>query len=173
MTAAPTPEFSRPADRRHLKAGPVRLEANEAERSALAQRFGIVAVGRLVASIDCVADGEVVNASGTIEADIVQLCAISGDELPQSIREEITLRFVPEREITDEEIELEEDDLDETPYSGTSFDLGEAVAQSLALAIDPYATGPDAQHVREEHGLAEKTADGPLQDALAKALGKS
>lgn len=165
---APAPEFSRMVDRRQLKADAVVLEANEAERAALAQRFGIVAVHMLVATITLQLDGEAVAATGTLAADIVQSCAISGDELPVSIREDLSLRFVPEQKIEAEEIELEEEDLDEIPYTGTSFDLGEAVAQSLALAIDPYLTGPNADDVRAEVGLAEKGPSGPLQEALAK-----
>ena len=41
----------------------------------------------------------------------------------------------------DEEVELEADDCDEIEFDGTQFDLGEALAQSLALAIDPFLTG--------------------------------
>ncbi len=164
----PAPEFSRMVDIRGITAEPVQLAATAEECAALAERFAIVAVNSLSASIALVTKGERVEASGTLDADIVQTCAISGDELAVTIAENLSLTFVPEREITEEEIELEEEDLDEIPYSGTSFDLGEAVAQSLALAIDPYLTGPDADRVREEHDLAEKGPQGPLQEALAK-----
>lgn len=165
---APAPEFSRMVDRRMLKAEPMALEANEAERAALAVRFGIVSVQSLTAKIALQLDGEAVAAKGSLAAKIMQSCAISGDDLPVSIKEELTLRFVPERPIESEEIELEEEDLDEIAYTGTAFDLGEAVAQSLALAIDPYLTGPNADAVREEVGLAEKGPSGPLQEALAR-----
>jgi len=95
-------------------------------------------------------------------ADIVQTCAVTGDDLPVAIEEPLALRFVPEAPVTDEEIELEEEELDEIPYTGSSFDLGEAVAQSLALAIDPFATGPDADRVRKEKGLLDEGASGPF-----------
>jgi uncharacterized metal-binding protein YceD (DUF177 family) len=97
-----------------------------------------------------------------LSAEIVQTCAVSGDDLPATIAEAISLRFVPETAVEEEEVELEEEDLDEIPYAGTAFDLGEAVAQSLALAIDPYATGPDAERVRQEKGLAGEAASGPF-----------
>ena len=97
-----------------------------------------------------------------MRAEIVQTCAVSGDDLPVTIEEPFTLRFVPEAPVTEEEIELEEEDLDEIPYAGTAFDLGEAVAQSLALAIDPFATGPDANRVRAEKGLLDEAAAGPF-----------
>jgi uncharacterized metal-binding protein YceD (DUF177 family) len=156
------PEFSRPVDRRHLKAAPLRLVADEAERRALARRFSLIAIHRLEAEVSLEADGEAVDAEGTLSADIVQTCAVSGEDLPVTIDEPLALRFVREAPVTEEELELEEEQLDEIPYAGTSFDLGEAVAQSLALAIDPFATGPDADRVRKEKGLLDEAAAGPF-----------
>jgi uncharacterized metal-binding protein YceD (DUF177 family) len=149
-------------DRRGLTAAPLDLVADEAEREALARRFGLVAIDRLQASVTLEADGEIVTGEGTLSAEIVQSCAVSGDDLPVTIAEPLDLRFVPEAPVEQEEVELAEEELDEIPYSGTAFDLGEAVAQSLALAIDPYATGPDADAVREEVGLAEESPSGPF-----------
>ena len=156
------PEFSRPVDLRGITDEPVRIEADEAERTALVRRFDLVAIDRLEAAVTFEVDGANVDAAGTSEANGVQSCAVSGDDLPVAIREPLVLRFVPEVPILEEEIELEEEDLDEIPYSGTTFDLGEAVAQSLALAIDPFATGPDADRVRKEKGLAGEAASGPF-----------
>ena len=155
-------EFSRPFDRRGITAEPVRLTANDAECAALAARFEIPAVKRLEAVLDVIAEGEIVHARGRLTADIVQTCAVSGDDLPTRIDEKITLRFVrPRTYQPDEEIELAEDELDEIEYEGTGFDLGEAVAQSLALAIDPFAVGPDAERVRTEV-LAAQEPSGPF-----------
>lgn len=166
------PEFSYPVAVRQVDARTHRLEAGDAERAALAQRFGLVAVRRLVADIVLERNGTDVEAKGTLEAEIVQSCAVTGDDLPVSIREKLAFRFVPEaREAApDEEIELEADELDEIPYAGEFFDLGEAVAQSLALAIDPYATGPNADAARQEAGLLDEEDAGPF--AALKALKK-
>ena len=92
----------------------------------------------------------------------MQSCAISGEDLPVAIDEPVELRFVPEETPNAEEVELEESELDEIPYDGRLFDLGEAVAQSLALAIDPYAVGPEAERTRKEAGLADEAASGPF-----------
>jgi uncharacterized metal-binding protein YceD (DUF177 family) len=162
------PEFSRPVDRRQLKARPVELVADEAEREALAKRFSLVAIDRLEASVLLWDDGDAVVADGTLSADVVQSCAVSGDDLPVGIEERLDLRFVPERPGSEEEVELAGADLDEIPFAGDTFDLGEAVAQSLALAIDPYATGPDADRVRREKGLADEDSSGPF--AALRAL---
>ena len=161
------PEFSRPFDRRGITAQPVRLVASEAECAALAVRFAIPTVMRLEAALDVYAEGEVIHARGRMQADIVQTCAVSGDDLPMRIDDVITLRFVhPRAYQPDEEVELAEEELDEIEYEGTSFDLGEAVAQSLALAIDPFAVGPEAERVRAEV-LAAQEPSGPFA-ALAK-----
>lgn len=170
-----TPEFSRMIDRRGLTAEPLLLEADQEERAALAKRFELVAIDLLHAEIELEARGEVVFATGALTADIVQSCAVSGEDLPVHIREDLLLRFVPAGEASadpDVEVELDEEDLDEIPYSGTSFDLGEAVAQSLALAIDPFAIGPAAEEARRRHGLLEEGAAGPLAEALRGLKGE-
>ena len=67
-----------------------------------------------------------------------------------------------------DEIELEADDCDEIEYTGDMFDLGEAVAQTLGLAIDPYAEGPNAEAVRAAAGIVtDGEQDGPLAAMLA------
>ena len=161
-------ELSRLIKLRQIDARPIRIEASAEERAALAERFGIVAVERLAANVTLEREGEEVVVSGHLEADIVQACGVSGEDFPIRIDEPIALHFVPEvaRAVPDEEIELEESELDEIEYTGDAFDLGEAVAQSLGLAIDPYATGPNADTIRREAGLLEEGATGPLAEAL-------
>lgn len=166
-------EMPRIVKLRQIDGGAMRIEANTKERAALARRFGIVAVERLAADVTLDREGEDVAVSGRLEADIVQTCGVSGEDFPVRIEEPIALRFIPgiARTVPDEEIELEEAELDEIEYTGDAFDLGEAVAQSLGLAIDPYATGPNADAARKEAGILEEGATGPLAEAL-KALKK-
>jgi hypothetical protein len=127
-------EFPRPFDVRQLDHRAVRLVADEGERRALAARFDLVRIDRLEAEVTVTRDGAALEGAGMLEADIVQSCAVSAEDLPVAIREPL--------------VELEADDLDEIPFNGTTVDLGEAVAQSLALAIDPFATGPEADQAR-------------------------
>ena len=72
------------------------------------------------------------------------------------------MRFVPLRDVAapEEEIELSAEACDEIDYTGLTFDVGEALAQTLALSIDPFAQGPDADRVRVEHGLAGASGGG-------------
>jgi hypothetical protein len=67
----------------------------------------------------------------------------------------------------DEEAELPANEPDEIEFSGEAFDLGEAVAQSLGLAIDPFAEGPNTDAARREAGIVQEgEGEGPLADLL-------
>jgi uncharacterized metal-binding protein YceD (DUF177 family) len=157
-------EFARLVDVRFIDAGPLRLEANEAERAALAKRFGIVSIGRLEAEVTLEPGKKGVAATGTLDAEIVQSCAVSAEDVPVTIHEPLSLRFVPERAPArpDEEVELDAEELDEIAFTGNRFDLGEAVAQSLALAIDPFLEGPGAEAFRRESGFFGEERQNPF-----------
>ncbi|MCL4673154.1 MAG: DUF177 domain-containing protein [Sphingomonadaceae bacterium] len=163
--------MTRMVKRKPLPAEPVEVIATESERAALARRFGISAVERFVARVDLAEDGGAVTAEGMLEADLIQPCAISGEDFPVSVRDTVVMRFVQSRGDPvepDAEIELADEELDEIEYDGEMFDLGEALAQSLALAIDPYAEGPNADAARKAAGIVSDEAPrGALADALA------
>jgi uncharacterized metal-binding protein YceD (DUF177 family) len=144
-------EFPRPFDVRQCDGRTVTLTATTDECAALAARMDLVRIDRLVATLALRREAEAVVANGTLSADIVQSCAVSAEDLPVAINEPLVLRFVPAAaiKVTDEEIEIDPNEPDEIDYSGSTIDLGEAVAQSLALAIDPFATGPEAEAARE------------------------
>ena len=113
-------------------------------------------------------------ATGRLRADIVQSCAVSGEDLPVGIDEPLALRFVPETDHPPEQdSELDPGPWDEIEYAGESFDLGEAVAQTLALAIDPFAIGPEAERARREAGLLDEAATGPFAALAALKLRSS
>ena len=156
------PEFSREVDERQVDLRPVTIEATAEERNALARRFDIVGIEQLQATVAFERSGEALLARGRLSASIVQSCAVSDEDLAVRIDEPLALRFVPAAQPEGEEIELDADELDEIPFEGHVFDLGEAVAQSLALTINPYATGPEADRVRKEAGLLDEAASGPF-----------
>lgn len=173
--ALSAPEFSRMVDVRQMSDKPLVLEPDADERAALSARFDIVRIEAMHGEVVCVRDGAAVNATGRLTASIVQPCAISGEDLAVAIDEPLALRFVPASTVTaaEDEIELDADALDEIPYEGTAFDLGEALAQSLALAIDPFATGPDADRVRRKYGLDAPEPNGPFAALAALKRGDS
>ncbi|WP_420136990.1 YceD family protein [Sphingomonas sp.] len=167
-----TPEFSRPVRLDELGGTPrsLTLAADESERAALAQRFDLMEIGRLEADADLVRDGDIVIATGRLHAEVVQICVASGGPVPAAVAEAFTLRFVPTPAggEAEEEMELDEGDLDEIFYEGGAIDLGEAVAQTLALALDPFPRAPDADAALREAGVLPEEDAGPF--AALKAL---
>lgn len=166
------PEFSRLVDVRQSDRKHMRLEANEAERAALARRFALVRIDRLHAELDLDRDGSNVGVTGRLSADIVQSCAVSGDDLPVTIDEPVTMRFIPASAAgaSDLELEIDSSEIDEIEYEGSEFDLGEAVAQTMALNIDPFATGPQAEKARRAAGLSDAAKIGSFGELLSKKL---
>ncbi len=174
------PELSRLVKPRALPAGPMVVKASEAERAALAERFGVTSIPALTATVEFGTKDDVVLANGTLTATIEQPCAVTREDLTYDVEEPLALHFVPAGSLPDyapdEEIELDSEDLDEIEYDGETFDLGEAIAQTLALAIDPYREGPDADEARRKAGIEsdeEQAPSGPLAEALAALKGKS
>lgn len=174
MSAAlPPSELTRMIKARPLPAGTVVIEATPEERAALAARFGLGAVDALRAEVALDQKARAIRATGRLKAEILQPCAISAEDFPVTIDEPVDLRFVEDsgRPMTEDEameIELEADDCDEIAFTGEMFDLGEAVAQTLGLAIDPYAEGPNADAARKAAGIVkEGEQDGPLAALLA------
>ena len=162
------PEYSNRIDLRQITDAPLVLEPDADARRRLAGRFSLTAISAMQATVQLVREGEVVTAHGRLTADVIQACRVSAEDFPVRIDEPIHFRFVPARgsgvgeAVPDEEVELTAEDCDEIVYDGTAFDLGEAVAQTLALAIDPFAEGPNADAFRAEHGLGEESLSGPF-----------
>lgn len=157
-----------------LPAGRIVIEASQAERAALARRFGLPALHALRAEIALTQGGDTIAARGRLTASFEQRCALSEEPFGNSLDEAIAFRFVPALSApgADEEIVFASDAPDEIEYDGASLDLGEAVAQSFGLALDPYATGPDAEAVRREAGLmGEDAPSGPFAALAALKTG--
>ncbi|WP_120717327.1 YceD family protein [Tsuneonella amylolytica] len=167
MSAA---EFSRIVKVRPHPPQSTTLEANDEERAALAHRVGVTAIEALSAELSFTPEGDAIVATGTLAADVIQPCAVSGEDFAVHLKEPLHLRFVRALSpvAADEEIELADDEPDEIEFDGEIIDVGEAVAQSLALAVDPYAMGPDADAARRAAGIEDESAPrGPLAEGLA------
>ena len=72
---------------------------------------------------------------------------MSLDNFPQGVTERFQLRFVPAGQESDDE---DPDAPDEIPYAGNALDLGEAAAEQLALALDPYPHKPGVAPVEAD-----------------------
>lgn len=169
------PEFSRPIKLDTLGAAPraEQIEADAEEREALARRFGLLALDALDAELTLVRDGDAVTLTGRLRALAAQACVASGAPVPAEVDEAIDLHFrpAPAAGRADEEIELGEGEMDVLFHDGSAIDIGEAVAQSLALALDPYPRAPDAEAALREAGVKSEAEAGPFA-ALAALKNK-
>jgi uncharacterized metal-binding protein YceD (DUF177 family) len=178
MTA---PEFSRPLRLDQIGTGDsqVHVVAEPAERAALAERFDLQAIDSLEGDYAIRRDAAGIVARGRVTARVTQSCIATGDPVPAAIDEGFAIRFVPEsEEDAGDEVELAEDECDVVFYAGGAIDLGEAAAETLALALDPFPRSPDAEAVLKQAGvLSEEEArrlaeeSGPF-GALAALKGK-
>jgi uncharacterized metal-binding protein YceD (DUF177 family) len=158
-----TPEFSRPERLDQIGGEPrtVRIEADAAERTALARRFGLLAIDRLTAEFQLRRETGGVRACGRVEGAVTQACAVTGEPLPASIDEAVDLRFA-EDTVAAEEVELSADALDTLPIEGGAIDLGEAAAETLALALDPFPRAPGAADALAAAGVLSEGEGGPF-----------
>ena len=166
MTA---PEFSRLERIDTFGAGDrsIAISANADERAALAARFGLISVDILEASFKVRAEAGGIVARGTVSAAVVQACSVTNEPIKARIAEEVALRFIEEAAVDTEEIELSEDALDTMFYSGGGVDLGEAAAETVALALDPFPRGPNAAAALKAAGVLSEDEVKPVAGALA------
>ena len=81
--------------------------------------------------------------------------------------------FVPEPSgRPDEEVELGPEDLDLVFHDGAAIELGSAIADTLALALDPFPRGPNADAALKAAGVLNEEQAGPFA-ALAKLKGET
>ena len=137
------------------------LVADDAERKFVSKRLGLSSLDRLEAHVTLGRTGDVIRAEGRLVAALDQSCVVTGDPVAAHIDEPFAILFTPEPQSSghDEEIELGESDCDMVFYDGATVDLGGAIADTLALSLDPYprSAGADAA-LREAGILAEEQA---------------
>lgn len=172
------PEWSHPIDAAHvsLEVRTLSLEANESERYGLARRFDLPRLDVLCAELKLQAQTDGVHADGSLHAELSQRCIATGDEIPLVIDTPFSLRFRQQASMGssidfDEEVELDASDCDTIDYAGSHFDLGEALSDTLYLALDPFPRGPNAEAALKAAGVKNEGEAGPF-GALASLLKK-
>jgi uncharacterized metal-binding protein YceD (DUF177 family) len=144
------------------------LAADEAERKAIAGRLGLGAIDRLEAHATLERKGEAICARGRLLASLEQRCVVTGEPVPAHVDEPFSLVFVPEPEAGgDEEIELGQEDCDTVFYDGAAIDLGSAIADTLALSLDPYPRSAEADAALRDAGVISEEQASPFA-ALAR-----
>ncbi|MEO8141630.1 MAG: DUF177 domain-containing protein [Sphingomicrobium sp.] len=155
-------EFLLPLDQVH-EGERIELSASDAQCAAIAKRLGLLSLSTLKAHVVMSRDGDKVNAKGRVMATLDQACVATGDPVAAMIDEPFDLHFVPEPAIEpDEEIELEGAALDTIFHDGARLPIGDAIVDTLALALDPYPRSADAEEALREAGVISEEEAGPF-----------
>ena len=148
MTQRPAPEFSHVVPVESLTDGEtvIDIEADADERAALARRFGLLALDSLTAKVGLTSvDGGLVRVHGTLAAKVTQACVVTVEPVMTRVEgsfERLYGAGAPEEAggpITDADAEESPE-----PFTHGAVDVGEAVAEQLALELDPFPRAPGA-----------------------------
>jgi uncharacterized metal-binding protein YceD (DUF177 family) len=145
------------------------LIADERERRSIADRLGLGAIHCLEAHVAISRAGQVVHAEGRLSASLEQSCVVTGEPVAAHVDEPFALLFMPEPDGTgpEDEIELGAEDCDVVFHDGAAIDLGGAVADTLALSLDPYPRSASADAALKEAGVLSEEQASPFA-VLAK-----
>ena len=100
---------------------------------------------------------------GWLEADVVQACVISLEPVPARLRQRVERRYRSiefsgswSKHLQPHGMEVLADDEEEVePVIGGMIELGEAIAEELGLALDPYPRAAGAARRRSSHSPCE------------------
>ncbi len=156
----PRNEFARPVVIEPWPEGgiAVELSADPAELGALARRFDLLELTSLRATgrLERRAPGNEIWLTGRFEAEVVQACVVSLEPVLARIRQPIERGWrriagplEPGAAAATPTLWLVDEDEVE-PLTGRTLDLGEVVAEELALALDPYPRRADAEALVSE-----------------------
>jgi uncharacterized metal-binding protein YceD (DUF177 family) len=143
--SAVVPEFSRRVELARLgfHEAVYPISAKPEERDALARRFGLLSLDRLEAEIRLQRlAGGMVRVNGRLGADVVQACVISLEPVTSVLQQDFAVLYGRAESRRSVMVDLETDEIE--PFDGDAIDIGEGVAQQLALALDPYPRAPGA-----------------------------
>jgi uncharacterized metal-binding protein YceD (DUF177 family) len=145
------------------------LVPDAAVRKELAERAGVVAVPKLIATLQVLPQSKAGAAvEGRLQATVTQTCVVTLEPFDNYIDEAISLAFEPEDAIAargpmTEEIAGEDPP---EPIVAGAIDLAAVVAEFLTLSIDPYPRKPGA--VFQEGTADDGTESASPFAALAK-----
>lgn len=150
------PEFSRVVSVFDLTEDPKKftLSATEEECDALAKRFGLQKIRYLNAECEVwrQEDSNFIGLKGKFKCEVVQTCVVTFEPVIAKIKDNL-LEFFEERKEEKHgkkdqtEIDLPYLEDEEVPelLESSELDMGEVIAQHLALSLDPYPRAPGAE----------------------------
>ena len=176
---AEKPPFSYLVKVGNISANPVTVKvvADERERRELAEVWQVLEVKSLRSEVYLSRwkkDGVRVN--GRVEADIVQACVVTLEPVESVVSEQFEQIFVPEgsklaRVVAKDAAEMVLDpDGPDLPqeFAGDAIDVGEAISEFAALAIDPYPRKQGVEFDDHIESSADSRNDRPNPFAALK-----
>jgi Large ribosomal RNA subunit accumulation protein YceD len=155
------------------------LNADEAERKALARSYKLPSIEALTATLKVRRTAGGARVTGAVHGELHQTCVLSLDAFPAIVEEEVDVRFAPvdekaaRRPPTDEPLTVsmaEEDEPD--PLIDGRIDLGALAAEFFALGLDPYPRKPGAAFDPPAEGDEEGSPFAALRDRELKEPGE-
>ena len=145
------------------------LIADDGERKMIADRLALRGLDRLEAHATLERTGEILRVRGRLKASLCQSCVVTNEPVDAHVDEAFDIYFLPEPKTDSpvEEVELVESDCDVVFHDGAAIDLGSAIADTLALALDPYPRSASAEAALKEAGVLREAEAGPFA-VLAK-----
>lgn len=185
-----TTEFYRPVKIDRIEGNRLQqvIAASSDECAALAKRYGIQALNALEADVVVVRQSDRVtyHVTGNFRAKITQECVVTGNDVVSDMAEDFEAWFTDQERIasfskakerrereneSDDEYEMCDEKDDPESIQGGMIDIGEVVAQFLALAINPYPHAAGVQsgdHIE----IADDEKPNPFAAALASLKDK-
>ena len=116
----------------------LKLEADQADREALAARFDWINVSALTAEIKLKAIAkDAYHVSGQIECGIIQRCRVTENPVPESLLVTVDERFAIIEE-EDEEAEIDPMAMSVEAIENNEIPVGEMIAQLVGLEASPW-----------------------------------
>ncbi len=143
VRSKPAPEFSRRIEVSRLGAREAifPIAATSGERQALARRFDLLALDRLEGEVRLSRlAGGLIRLSAIFAAEVVQACVVSLEPVASDLNERFTVLYGPSAPDSSGVVDLESDIIES--FEDGAIDIGEAVAQQLALVLSPYPRAP-------------------------------
>jgi uncharacterized metal-binding protein YceD (DUF177 family) len=145
----------------------VRIEADDAQRGAIAKLAGVVSLERLAAAVTLTKSSPSrFLLTYHMEADVTQACVVTLEPVPSSIARDFTreLHFVGTGHRLPEGADLElavSDEEEPEEIESLHYDLAGPLLEEFLLALDPYPRCPGVEFDAARH------ADAPPESPFA------
>ena len=124
----------------------IHIEANEAQRAALAKLNKLAEIKRLEANVTVKHRGKELHVRGVITADVIYTCVRTLELFPATVIEKVDMMFAPPQdERHHKHVDLSFGDSEPEPLIDGQADIGALVQELFQLALDPYPHLPGTE----------------------------